>query len=174
MKRTERWDTFANEFIIDFNLGQAYLRSGFKCKPQHARQAAYKLLTTNNYVQQKIQEALKQRIKRTHITQDTALKMLSVFISANIKDYLSFDDVGITFFNSKKLTDEQLACINEVSEVISKRGRSRRLKLISKEKMLELLMRHLGMLGQEPLPGTNIFLSELYAKPRTWKKKRKK
>jgi len=68
----ERWDRFAEELVIDFNLGQAYLRAGNKCKPESARHSGCRLLSTNVHVQKKVAELLQERKKATGYDREQA------------------------------------------------------------------------------------------------------
>jgi len=58
---------FCDEYIIDLNATQAYIRAGYSAKG--ARVSACKSLTNAN-IQAYIQERLKKREKRTELSQD--------------------------------------------------------------------------------------------------------
>lgn len=72
-KLTEKQQRFADEYLIDLNATQAYIRAGYKAKGNAAEVNANRLLR-NAKVQSYIQERMKEREKRTEITQDMVLR----------------------------------------------------------------------------------------------------
>lgn len=66
-KLTERQKRFADEYLIDLNATQAAIRAGYS--ENTAEQAASRLLTFVK-IQEYIQERMKERQRRTEITQD--------------------------------------------------------------------------------------------------------
>ncbi|NVL90739.1 MAG: terminase small subunit [Desulfobacterales bacterium] len=67
-----RWDRFAEELVVDFKMGPAYLRAGYKCKPSSARVSAYRLMLTNVYVQKKVSELIESRREATAYNREKA------------------------------------------------------------------------------------------------------
>lgn len=78
-KLTARQARFVEEYLVDLNATAAYLRAGYKCSEETARQNASKLLTNTN-VSQAIQTALAERSARTEITQDYVLTNLKEIV----------------------------------------------------------------------------------------------
>lgn len=75
-KLTEKQKRFCEEYLIDLNATQAYLRAGYKAKSNEiARVESHKLLTKPN-IQQYIEELRAEQSKRTEITADKVLEEL--------------------------------------------------------------------------------------------------
>lgn len=75
-KLTEKQKRFCEEYLIDLNATQSYLRAGYKAKSNEiARVESHKLLTKPN-IQQYIEELREEQSKRTEITADKVLEEL--------------------------------------------------------------------------------------------------
>lgn len=151
MALTPKQKIFADEYLIDLNATRAYKVVYPKVKKdESARVNGSKLLTNTNVVAY-IDERMKEREKRTEITQDRVLQELAK---------LGFFDVRKLFDSEGKpvgvaeLDDETAACIAglDVMEAYEGTGENkefvgyiRKYKLADKIKALELLGRHLGM-----------------------------
>lgn len=73
---TEKQKRFCEEYLIDLNATQSYLRAGYKAKSNEiARVESHKLLTKPN-IQQYIEELRAEQSKRTEITADKVLEEL--------------------------------------------------------------------------------------------------
>lgn len=151
MALTPKQKIFADEYLIDLNATRAYKIAYPKVKKdESARVNGSKLLTNTNVVAY-IDKRMKEREKRTEITQDRVLQELAK---------LGFFDVRKLFDSEGKpvgvaeLDDETAACIAglDVMEAYEGTGENkefvgyiRKYKLADKIKALELLGRHLGM-----------------------------
>lgn len=81
-KLTEKQKRFCEEYLIDLNATQSYLRAGYKAKSNEiARVESHKLLTKPN-IQQYIEELRAEQSKRTEITADKVLEELG-FVAFN-------------------------------------------------------------------------------------------
>lgn len=75
-KLTEKQKRFCEEYLIDLNATQSYVRAGYKAKSNEiARVESHKLLTKPN-IQQYIEELRSEQSKRTEITADKVLEEL--------------------------------------------------------------------------------------------------
>lgn len=75
-KLTEKQKRFCEEYLIDLNATQAYIRAGYKAKSNEiARVESHKLLTKPN-IQHYIEELRSEQSKRTEITADKVLEEL--------------------------------------------------------------------------------------------------
>lgn len=151
MALTPKQKIFADEYLIDLNATRAYKVAYPKVKKdESARVNGSKLLTNTNVVVY-IDKRMKEREKRTEITQDRVLQELAK---------LGFFDVRKLFDSEGKpvgvaeLDDETAACIAGLDAMEAYEGTGenkefvgyiRKYKLADKIKALELLGRHLGM-----------------------------
>lgn len=134
---------FCKEYLTDLNATQAAIRAGYSKKT--ARFIATENLTKPN-IQEEIQRLMKEREKRTEITQDRVLEELAILGYSNIKDYVVKDAATkgfVIFKDIDKITDEQARAI-EAIKVNYKEGRIE-FKLHSKTKTIEMMGKHLGM-----------------------------
>jgi len=101
-------------------------------------------LLRNAKVKEYIQKRIKEREKRTEITQDMVLKELADIAFDDIKNYLSFhtDENGDIRVKVKNSTDIDTKNISEIS--IGKDGQFK-FKLYCKDNALVQLGKHLGM-----------------------------
>lgn len=86
-KLTDKYERFAEEYIIDLNATQAAIRAGYSEKT--ARSQGQRLLTIPA-IQDRIQELKIERAKRTAVTADMVVDQLAKIAFADIKDFLDF------------------------------------------------------------------------------------
>jgi|CZCA01.1.fsa_nt_gi phage terminase small subunit len=151
---TQKQRHFVQEYLVDLNATQAAIRAGYSERTAHVQGPR---LLGNVRVQVAIQEALRQREKRTEITQDRVLTELAKIGFADIRDYLeyktektvvAYGDDGEPIIDYRQIIDVidsknvDTSAIQEVS--ISKDG-TFKFKLYDKQKALNDIGRHLGM-----------------------------
>lgn len=151
---TQKQRRFVQEYLVDLNATQAAIRAGYSERTAHVQGPR---LLGNVRVQVAIQEALKQREKRTEITQDRVLTELAKIGFADMRDYLeyktektvvAYGDDGEPIIDYRQIIDVidsknvDTSVIQEVS--ISKDG-TFKFKLYDKQKALNDIGRHLGM-----------------------------
>ncbi len=134
-KLTEKQKRFVAEYLIDLNATQAAKRAGYK-DPNKGRQ-----LVTKSNVADAIQEALKNRERRTAITQDRVIAELAAIGFSNATDYAEIDGPLVNIKPTAKLTPQQAAAIAGIEQG----NFGIKIKLCDKLKALELLGKHLGM-----------------------------
>jgi len=133
MRLTEKHKRFADEYLTDLNATAAYGRAGYKAKGDAAKVNASRLLTKAN-VQEYIQDRMKKREQRTEITQDMVLQELAKIGFSDMRTFTTWNNRGVALVDSEQLTQDQSACVSEVSQTITESGGS-----------LEKIGRHLGM-----------------------------
>ena len=136
---TPRQARFVQEYLIDLNGTQAAIRAGYS--PRTANRQGARLLSYAG-IQAAIQNAMKQREKRTEITADRVVKELAKIAFADLKDFVEFGPDGVRIKNDKDVDGTLLI---EVSETTFKGATTRAVKLHPKIKALELLGKHLGI-----------------------------
>ena len=141
-KLTAKQKRFVEEYLIDLNATQAYIRAGYK-NYDSAGVEANKTLN-NPKVKQAVDAAMAERSKRTGINQDRVVLELAKIALVKMTDVV--DSHGRI---KDDATDDDLACIESVkykcSESDTGSSVEREVKLASKLKALELLGKHLGM-----------------------------
>lgn len=86
MALTPKQKIFADEYLIDLNATRAYKVAYPSCKKDEAAAVNGSKLLRNTKVAEYIQERMKDRERRTEITQDWVLEELRRIASANGTD----------------------------------------------------------------------------------------
>lgn len=141
MALTPKQKIFADEYLIDLNATRAYKIAYPKVKKdESARVNGSKLLTNANVVAY-IDKRMKEREKRTEITQDRVLQELAKIGFADITDFVTITDSCVKVKPTDKMPADKLGVIAGIKEGAN----GIEIKLNDKEKALELIGRHLGM-----------------------------
>lgn len=135
-KLTRKEQMFCDEYLIDFNGARAAAAAGYSVNA--AKETASRLLTKNN-VAAYIEQRMRERMKRTEISQDRVLQELAAIAFADATDYYISPIEGMRAL--KELTPNQRAAIAGIKQG----AYGTDIKLVDKIKALELLGRHLGM-----------------------------
>lgn len=152
MALTEKQKKFANEYLKDLNATKAAERAGYAKKT--AGSQGNRMLK-NVEIKNEIEKKMKEREKRTEVTQDKVIKELAAIAFARASDYAKVvsrkikdsesgrekEIATVKLINTDELTDEQIAALSCIKE--GKYGIE--VSLCDKERALELLGRHLGM-----------------------------
>lgn len=148
---TESQKRFCDEYLIDLNATRAYKVAYPKTKKEETINSASSRMLRNVKVQEYISEKIKEREKRTEVTQDMVIQELSriAFLdirklyneSGGLKNIQDIDDETIKAISSLE-TLEEYDGYGEDKEQI---GNTQKVKLLDKLKALELLGKHLGM-----------------------------
>lgn len=152
VKMTDLQARFCEEYIIDLHGEAAYVRAGYKARGASARVGASQLLTNPN-IFAKIGELQKARSERTEITADRVLGEMGLISFSSLAHYY-VDDEG----NVQTTVDAPQGAIRALSSIkrrirVYRRGDEDvkevdvEIKLWSKDKGLENLAKHLGLLG---------------------------
>ena len=89
---TEKQKIFANEYLIDLNATRAYRVAYPSVKKDETAAAAATRMLRNVKVAAYIQERMRERQKRTEITQDRVLQELAAIAFAKATDYAEVED----------------------------------------------------------------------------------
>jgi phage terminase small subunit len=158
MALTDKQKLFADEYLIDLNATRAYKAVYKSCKKDETARVNGSRLLTNANIVSYIEQRMKDREKRTEITQDKVLRELAKIGFANLNDYLEYktaktvvshdEETGEPIIDYQQIIDVldskdvDTSVIQEVS--IGKDG-TFKFKLYDKQKALELIGKHLGM-----------------------------
>lgn len=145
MALTAKQKIFADEYLIDLNATRAYKLAYPKVKNDESAAAAGARLLRNVKVEQYIQKRMKDREKRTEITQDMVLKELAKIGFADVTDFVTIENKGILRVVKVKPTDEMARDKMGAIAGIKDGANGIEIKLNDKGKALELIGRHLGM-----------------------------
>jgi len=159
---TDKQKLFADEYLIDLNATRAYKAVYKSCKKDETAAAASARLLRNVKVATYIQERMKDREKRTEITQDKVLMELAAIAFTNGSDfsqvvdepmiidgrYVMDPDTGklktwetVKITPTDKLPEEKKKAIAGIK--MGKNGIE--VSTCDKVRALELLGKHLGM-----------------------------
>ena len=150
---TPKQQRFVEEYLIDLNATQAAVRAGYS--PKTAKQQGQRLLT-NVDVQAAVTEAKDRRAERTELAQDDVVRELATIGFANAGDFFDWGPDGVKVKEKDHLTVEQRAVVAEVSQTVTEKGGTIRVKLHDKLSALEKLGRHLGMFTENVNLGGSI------------------
>ncbi len=145
-KLTPKQQRFVNEYLIDLNATQAYLRAGYNVSENVAAVNAQRLLRNAN-IQAELTNAMQERSERTQITQDMVLRELAKIGFSDLKAVVEWTEDGRIILRASDEVDG--AILAEVSETEIDFGdytkRTKKVKLHDKMRALELIGKHLGM-----------------------------
>lgn len=150
---TRKQQRFVEEYLIDLNASQAAKRAGYSEKTSHT--IGHENLNKPE-IAAAIKDAMGARSARTQVTADRVIEELARVAFSQLSDFVEWGESGVKFKSSKELTQEQIACVAEVSETLGHNFK-RRIKLHCKLSALEKLGRHLGLFdksqsGESDLP----------------------
>ena len=143
---TDKQERFCKEYLIDLNGTQAAIRAGYS-------EASAQNISSENLskpiIQARVTELMAERSKRTLITADKVLLEAGRLLFSDMRKIATWNAGQVDLEDSKKLSDDDAACVESVSQTTTKDGGSISCKLHSKTKAMELVMRHLGMLNDK-------------------------
>ncbi len=158
---TPQQQAFVAEYCIDFNGTRAAIAAHYSEKSVHAQASQ---LLGNPKIQNAIDQCLKNYGTNHKVLKQRVLTQLTNLGFSDIRNYMNFNNERIVIKDSDTLTKEQAAAIVEVKERTTKNGTTVTFKLAQKERSLELIARHLGMLTEDvypdPLPNQKIMTFE--------------
>ena len=136
--KNTRHERFCQEYLVDLNATQAYIRVGYKAKS--AASMASRLLT-NDKVRARIGELMANLSLRTGVNQDRVVRELA---RVGFLDPTKLIDTKSATVRADA-TDDDLAAIASIKVKNGSDWTEREIKVADKLKALELLGRHLGM-----------------------------
>ncbi len=138
---TEKQKRFADEYLIDLNATRAYKAAYPRVKNDDVAAQAGSRLLRNVKVGTYIEKRIKEREKRTEITQDMVLRELAKIGFANVTDFLSVINGRVLIKSTQEIEKEKIGAIAGIKSGMN----GIEVKLNDKVKALELLGKHLGM-----------------------------
>ena len=164
---TDAQKRFCDEYLIDLNATRAYKVAYPNTKKEETASSNGSRMLRNDKVQKYISEKMKEREKRTEVTQDMVIKELSAIAFSKASDYAKlkkmkrntpiFDEegsivdykeeeyIGIEFTPTDELSEEQKKALSGIKQ--GKFGLE--VNSCDKVRALELLGRHLGIFNDK-------------------------
>jgi phage terminase small subunit len=135
--------------------GDAYIRAGYASNANAASVSATRLLKDAK-ISARIAELLKRRedievkatekaVNKLAISKEKVLAELAKIAFADAGDYFDWGPDGVTVKNKSELTAEQRVVVSEVSQTVTEKGGTIRVKLHDKRAALVDLGKHLGI-----------------------------
>lgn len=147
-KLNARQQKFIAEYLIDRNATQAAIRAGYS--KNGVGQTAHALLK-NPEISSAIQNAQEKMLAKFEITRERVVKEMARLAFSDMRKYAKWSEHGIELRSSEELTDDEAAAVAELSETSGK-TRTRRFKLHSKDRALEMLAKYFGLFDAEEDP----------------------
>jgi phage terminase small subunit len=136
--KNEKHERFCQEFLIDLNRKQAYIRAGYR--PKEAESSASRLYA-NARIRARIDELMAERSKRTGVTQDRVIRELARISFLDPTRIINLNHATIL----EGATEDDRAAIASVKVKEGEDFTEREIRFYDKTKTLEQLGRHLGM-----------------------------
>jgi phage terminase small subunit len=142
----EKQKRFVEEYLIDLNGTQAAIRAGYS--PKTAEQIAHQLLN-KTLVSGAIGKAMAARSKRTGINADRVLREYARIGFADMGRFTAWGAGGVRLIDSTTLSEDDRACIQEITETEFKGKRTLTIKLHDKKSALDSMAKHLGLFDKK-------------------------
>ncbi|MEH1740106.1 terminase small subunit [Fusobacterium varium] len=142
---TKNQKLFVNEYLIDLNATRAYKKAYSNIKNDDTARANASRLLTNANIKNEIEKRMKDREKRTEVTQDKVVKELARLAFTDRTSIVKVTSGSLKIKSFDELTEDQKACISGAKE--TKFGIE--VTFYNKEKALEMLGRHLGLFNDK-------------------------
>ncbi len=141
-KLTPKQKLFCDEYLIDLNATRAYKKAYINIKNDDTAAVNGNRLLRNAKVKEYLDKRMKDREKRTEITQDMVLKELAAIAFSNGADFAKVtDDNMVRIIPTDELSEDKKKAISAIKE--TKFGIN--IETCDKVKALELIGKHLGM-----------------------------
>ena len=152
---TDAQKRFCDEYLIDLNATRAYKVAYSRCKKDETANVNGSKLLRNAKVQEYISEKMKEREKRTEITQDMVIKELAKIAFLDIRKLYTENGQLKNIADMDSETAGAISSLETLEEYEGygddreKIGDTQKVKLLDKTKALELLGRHLGIFNDK-------------------------
>lgn len=141
---TEKQKRFADEFIVSLNGAEAYSKVYSNCQSPYATSSR---LLADKEIQQYISERVGEITAKLELKQEIVIEELVKVAFANIKDYLSFNEDGVSFKNSDNIDGSVVSEVSSV-KIITKSSENEITEKVSLKLKLHDKMKALDNLGK--------------------------
>lgn len=146
---------FCDEYLVDLNATRAYKVAYPNCKKDETAKSAGSRLLTNVNLQNYISEKIKEREKRTEVTQDRVINELAKIAFMDIRKLYTENGQLKNIADIDGNTAGAISSLETLEEYDGygddreKIGDTKKVRLLDKTKALELLGRHLGIFNDK-------------------------
>ena len=147
--------SLCDEYLIDLDATRVYKVAYLRCKKDETANVNGSKLLRNAKVQEYISEKMKEREKRTEITQDMVIKELAKIAFLDIRKLYTENGQLKNIADMDSETAGAISSLETLEEYEGygddreKIGDTQKVKLLDKTKALELLGRHLGIFNDK-------------------------
>lgn len=134
----EKQECFCQEYLIDLNATQAYIRAGYS--PKTAHHCATRLLAKSG-VRARIAELMAERSRRTGVSQERVVRELARIAFVDPTRIIDFGHADVL----DDASEDDRAVLSSVKVKSGEAFTEREVRLYDKVRALELLGKHLGM-----------------------------
>ena len=135
---------FVSEYLVHLNATRAAVAAGYSARS--AADIGHALLRHHPAVMSAIAAAMAERAQRTQVTADRIVTELARIAFADIRSFATWGDNGTELRPLAEISPDDAAAIAEIYGP-GKAGGRPKLKLHDKRAALELLARHVGLVG---------------------------
>lgn len=146
---TDKQRLFVQEYLKTLNATQAYKK--VYGVSQKAAEASGPRLLGNVRVADVIQNEKAKLHSRTEITAERTLREYARLGYSRMDSFARWGPSGVTLKDSDDLSEDDTACVAEVSQTWSENGGSIKFKLHDKKGALDFLAKHLGIQGEDKI-----------------------
>src|SRR5581483_3694860 len=138
---TLRERRFVEEYIIDLNGRQAAIRAGLGKSAKSSTEMASRMRKKAT-----VAAAISTLMaERSGVTAVSVVDEIGKIAFAKFSDFARVEGGELVITDTAQLSEEQQACIAEISETVGEHGRTIKIKLHPKLDALDKLMKALGM-----------------------------
>lgn len=150
MSLNEKQQRFVDEYLIDLNATAAYKRAGYEAEGNAAEVNACRLLS-NAKVAEAIAKRMKDREKRTEITQDRVLQEYAKLAFLDPRRFYNEDGALIPVHQLDADVAAALVGVDVHEEKVDgvAVGQTKKIKFVDKKGALDSVARHLGMFNDK-------------------------
>lgn len=139
----EKQKRFCLEYLKDLNGTQAAIRAGYsKGANSDVAGSCAGMLLQRPHIQAFLSKQIAKRNARTEVTAERVVLELARLAFVDLRNFLTFDNTGVRLKSSSEISPDDAATLKEISQGPN----GIKVKLFSKERALDLLARHTGVI----------------------------
>lgn len=144
--KNARWENFAQAVAQGATLTKAYLSAGYEGVSYETARRAASVLMTKHDIQTRIDALRAPALAKSRHGVERYIQETERVALATMGDVATWGPDGVKLRDSSTLTPEAMAAIVEVSETVSEKSETRKIKLHNKLDALDTMLRLHGKL----------------------------